>query len=72
MGADGQLQTHWGEEALAEGWKGHILTACGLLHDYAWVGVCACQNLLTLILELDEKFEIVKLQLRGRDKKSQK
>lgn len=72
MDGDEQLQTHWGEEALAEGWKGHILTACGLLHAYAWVGVRACQNLLILILELDENFEIVKLELRGRDKKPQR
>lgn len=72
MGADEQLQAHWGEEALAEGWKGPILTACGLLRDYAWVGVCACQNLTMLILEVDENLEIVKLELRGRDKKPQR
>lgn len=72
MGADEQLQMQWDEEALAGGWKGQTHTACGLLHDYAWVGVSACQNLLILILELDENFEIVKLQLRGRDKKPQR
>lgn len=72
VGADEQLQMHWGEEALAEGWEGHVLIACGLLHDYVWVGVCACQNLLILILELDEHFETVNLELRGRDKKPQR
>lgn len=70
--ADEQLQTHQGEEALAGGWKGHRLTACGLWHDYAWVGVCARQNLMILILEEDERFEIVKPELRGRDKKTQR
>lgn len=68
VGADEQLQMRWGEEGLAEGWKGHILTACGLLHDYVWVGVCACQNLLILNLELDENVELVKPELRGRNK----
>ena len=61
MGAEEQLQMHWGKEALGEVWKGHILTACGLLHGYAWVGVCDCQNLMILTLELDESFEIVNL-----------
>lgn len=42
VGADEQMQMQGGEEAFAEGWKGHILTACGPLHDCAWV--CACQT----------------------------
>lgn len=33
-----------GADAFAEGWKGHILTASGPLHDCAWVSVCACQT----------------------------
>lgn len=39
VGADEQMQMHEGEEAFAEGWEGCLLTACGPLHDCAWVGV---------------------------------
>lgn len=40
---------------------------CMIMH--AWVSVYACQNLLIIILELEENFEIDKLALRGRGKK---
>lgn len=44
VGADEQMQMHGGADAFAEGWKGHILTACGPLRDCAWVGLCAWQT----------------------------
>lgn len=40
---------------------------CMTMH--VWVSVYACQNLLIIILELEENFEIDKLAWRGRGKK---
>lgn len=37
-GADEQLQMCWGEEALAEGWKGHVHS----LWSAAWLGMGGC------------------------------